>query len=147
MTNPCDYLAEIGEDLAMLTSRQDQLLTLRQYGEYLPAMDSAYKTNDQLVPGCASATHIVAQLQDDGTIHFIGDSESFISKGYIYILIEALNGCTPEQILQTVKPCVQTFAEQAGVRLSMIQSRANVFENVFHFMQRKTAEAVAQHHA
>lgn len=147
MSNPCDYLAEIGEELAMLTSRQDQLLALRQYGEYLPAMSAEHKTAQNLVPGCASATHIIADLQDDGTMHFSGDSESFISKGYIYILIEALNGCTPTEVLQDSKPCVQTFAEQAGVRLSMIQSRANVFENVFHFMQRKTAEAVAEHEA
>ncbi len=143
MANPCDYLAEIAEDFEILTSRQDQLLTLRQYGDYLDAMDAHLKTDSALVPGCASATHIVGELQADGTMRFMGDSESFISKGYIYILIEALNDTTPETILKSVKLCVHDFAEKAGVRLSTIQSRANVFENVFTFMQRITVEQVA----
>ena len=65
MANPCDYLAEIAEDFEILTSRQDQLLTLRQYGDYLDAMDAHLKTDSALVPGCASATHIVGELQAD----------------------------------------------------------------------------------
>ena len=144
MTKPCEYLEEMGEDIALLNTRQEQLLALRQYGDYLDSLDAAHKTDDNLVPGCASATHIIVALQDDGTLKFSGDSESFISKGYIYLLIEAFNGATPEFVLKEARPCVQRFAEQAGVRLSTLQSRANVFENVFSFMQRKTAEALAQ---
>lgn len=144
MSRACDFLKETGDDLALLDSRRDQLLALRQYGEYLDALDPTLKGEETLVPGCASATYMTAVLNDDGTLRFYGDSESFISKGYLYILIEALNGVTPAQMMQDVVPCVQDFAQKAGVRLSMIQSRANVFENVFHFMQRKTAEAVAK---
>lgn len=143
MNHACDFLNETGDDLAMLESRHDRLLTLRQYGDYLEPLDPALKSDSTQVPGCASATFMTAVLQDDGTLRFRGDSESFISKGYLYILIEALNGTTPQEMMHDVVPCVESFAEKAGVRLSMIQSRANVFANVFSFMQRKTAEAVA----
>ena len=66
--------------MAFLETRHDKLLTLRQYGDYLEALDPALKSNAALVPGCASATHMIADLQDDGTLRFYGDSESFISR-------------------------------------------------------------------
>jgi len=81
MTNrACEFLNETGDDLAFLETRHDKLLTLRQYGDYLEALDPALKSNAALVPGCASATHMIADLQDDGTLRFYGDSESFISR-------------------------------------------------------------------
>lgn len=143
MNHACEFLNEMGEDLASLESRHDKLLTLRQYGEYLETLDPAMKSDSTMVPGCASATYMIADLQTDGTMRFYGDSESYISKGYLYILIEALNGTTPQEMMHDVVPCVEAFAQKAGVRLSMIQSRANVFANIFNFMQRQTVEVVA----
>lgn len=137
------YLEEVGELLSELTSRQDQLLTLRDYGDELAPMDEALKVDENLVPGCTSATHIVVMVDTDDVVTIVGDSLSYISKGYIFILLEALNGCTVEDITQNVDPAIQKFAEDAGVRLSMIASRANVFERVFRFIQKKTVEAVA----
>ena len=134
--NPKQFLDDIAEDFTDLT-REEILLTLRDYGEQLSPMDETLKTDDNMVPGCASATHIVCSHQPDGTLHFVGDSQSFISKGYIYVLTEAFNGSQPEELLEHSQPYVQAFAEKAGVRLSMIQSRANVFERIYHFMQLK----------
>lgn len=132
---PKNYLETIAEDLADLT-REEKLLTLRDYGEQLPPMDDTLKTEENMVPGCASATYIVCHHNPDGTLHFIGDSQSFISKGYIYVLTHAFNGCTPQELANS-QDYVQAFAEKTGVRLSMIASRANVFERIYHFMQMK----------
>lgn len=138
--NPHAYLTDKAEEFEFLTSQQERLLALRQYGDYLDPLDAAHKTDANLVPGCASATHLVAALRPDGTLTFAGDSESFISKGYMYLLTEAFTGATLEQVLQG-EAAVKEFADRAQVRLSMIQSRANAFENIFHFMQQQAVVA------
>ncbi|MFW5692396.1 MAG: SufE family protein [Chloroflexota bacterium] len=138
-----EYLEETGALLAELTSREEQLITLREIGEELPPMDPALKTQEHMVPGCASATYVITEIKPDERVYFHMDSESFISKGYLYILMEALNGCTAEDLLKNVEPYVQAFAEDAGVRLSMLASRANVFERVFRFMQKQILEQMA----
>lgn len=143
MQHARDFLEEIAEELQFLNSKQEHLLTFRQYGDYLPEFDEALKTEDNYVPGCASATHIICTLADDGTVTFAGDSQSFISKGYIYILQEAFNGVQADTFLTESDAIVQTFIDKSGVGLSLIQSRANVFERIYRFMQKKVVEALA----
>jgi sulfur transfer protein SufE len=138
------YLADMAEELDLLENREEQLITLREYGEYLDVLSPEKRTRAVLVPGCASATYVDVMLDDNGCVTFSTFSESFISKGYLYILTEALNGCTAQEILKDVEPIVQDFAAKAGVRLSMIASRANVFERIFHFMQKQTL-AIREH--
>ena len=138
-----EFLDEVAEDMQFLEGRQDQLLAFRQYGDYLTPLDDSYKTEDHYVHGCASATHVRAVLHDDNTVTFEGDSQSFISKGYIYLLSEAFNGIDGEQFLKESEPIVQKFIEKAQVGLSLVQSRANAFERIYRFMQKKTLESLS----
>lgn len=135
-----DFLHNIGEELGYLETREDQLLTLRDYGDQLVPMPSELKTVDHMVKGCASATYVIVTLDEQGKIRLTTDSESFISKGYLYILTKALEGLTPEQVAVEIKPDVNAFAEVAGVRLSMIASRANIFERIYHFICKQAVE-------
>jgi cysteine desulfuration protein SufE len=139
-----DFLVETGELLAELPTREEQLMALRDYGDQLDPLDDSRKSDATFVPGCASATYIDVDLTPEGRLRFSGDSQSFISRGYIYILTHALSGLTPDEVLHEAVPVVESFAQQANVRMSMIASRANVFERIFHFMQKKTVEAVSQ---
>lgn len=135
-----EFLHQIGDELGYLETREDQLLTLRDYGDQLDTMPAELKTVQNMVKGCASATYVVVTLDEAGTIRLQTDSESFISKGYLYILTTALQGLTPEQVATEIKPDVQAFAEVAGVRLSMIASRANIFERIYHFICKRAME-------
>jgi len=138
------FLAQMAEDFQWLETREDQLLTLRELGDELPPMDASLKTEDKQVPGCVSATHVALEMQDDGRVKFHADSESFITRGHLYILTEAINGCTPAELLTEAEGYVTDFAEKSGMRMSMIASRANVFERVFHFMQKQVIDAQAE---
>jgi cysteine desulfuration protein SufE len=138
------FLLEMAEILGSLESRQDKLLTLRDYGEQLSPMPPDQKTSENHVPGCASPTYIALERDADGRVQYVADSESFISKGYLYILVQALNGCTPEQVVTAFEDEIETFADQSGVRLSMIASRANVLERIYRFMQKKALSVIPQ---
>jgi len=137
------FLDEIADDMQFLDGRQDQLLAFRQYGDYLTPLDDMYKTEEYYVHGCASATHVRAILNDDNTVTFEGDSQSFISKGYIYLLTKAFNGIDGDVFLTESEPIVQEFIEKAQVGLSLVQSRANAFERIYRFMQKHTLAAIA----
>lgn len=141
MTDPRAYFQSLGEDFAILESKEEQLITLRELGQDLPALDPGLQRDEFKVPGCASTTYVIVSLNPDGTLHIVGDSESFISKGYLRIYMEAFNGAEPQELIERAAPYVDAFSEKAGVRIGTVPSRANAFANIFSFM-RKAAETL-----
>lgn len=139
------FLDEVQEVFSFLDNRMDKLQTLSEYGDELAPMRDELRREKYLVPGCASATYVILEVGDDGRAHFITDSESLMSKGYLYILTQALDGCTVEQIAKDVEPIVMGFAQEAEVsRLGTTQSRANAFVNIYNFMRRQAIAHLAQ---
>jgi sulfur transfer protein SufE len=138
------FLDEMQEGFALLENRMEKLQTLYEYGDELPKMDVALRNAEHLVPGCASATYVILTVDDAGRVNFITDSESLMSKGYLYILTTALNGCHVTQIAKDVEPIVMGFAQGAEVsRLGTTQSRTNAFVNIYNFMRRRAIEYLA----
>ncbi len=138
------FLDEVQETFALLDNRRDRLETLYEYGNELNPMDEQLRDNEHLVPGCASATYVTLTV-DNGYVKFITDSGSLMSKGYLYILTTALNGCTVEQIAKDAEPIIMGFAQGAEIsRLGTTQSRTNAFVNIYNFMRRRAIEYLAQ---
>lgn len=142
MQDPKTYLDELGEDFEFLDTKEERLITFRDYGDRLDRISDDLKRDEQKVPGCASSTWVYVDLNEDGTLHVYGDSDSFISRGYIYILSQAFEGADPAELIANAKPYVEQFADRAGVRLGTVPSRANAFANIFEFMQREAVKAV-----
>jgi cysteine desulfuration protein SufE len=102
------------------------------YANKLAAMPEEGKILDNKVPGCVSQVYITADLED-GKVTYQGDSDAQLVKGLVALLIEGLNGLTPEEILQ-VTP---NFIEETGLKMSLTPSRANGFYNIFQTMKKK----------
>ena len=109
--------------------RYEQLLW---YAKKLEAMPEEAKIPENKVHGCVSQVYITAELQD-GKVWYQGDSDAQLVKGLVALLIEGLNGLTPQQILQ-VTP---NFIEETGLKVSLTPSRANGFYNIFQTMKKK----------
>ena len=109
--------------------RYEQLLW---YAKKLELMPETGKIADNKVHGCVSQVYITADLKD-GKVWYQGDSDAQLVKGLVALLIEGLNGLTPEEILQ-VTP---NFIEETGLQFSLTPSRANGFYNIFKMMQKK----------
>ena len=43
---------------------------------------------------------VSAEMDSDGSVHFAADSDSELTRGLAAVLVEALSGLTPEEILQ-----------------------------------------------
>lgn len=109
--------------------RYEQLLW---YAKKLEAFPEAGKTPENKVPGCVSQVYITAHL-DDGKVAFQGDSDAQITKGLLAMLIEALGGLTPAEIVHLTPD----FIQETQLDVSLTPSRANGFYNIFKTMQKK----------
>ena len=90
------------------------------------------KIPDNKVNGCVSQVYITADFKDD-KVWYKGDSDAQLVKGLVALLIEGLNGLSPDEIL-AVTP---DFIEETGLKVSLTPSRANGFYNIFQTMKKK----------
>ena len=102
----------------------------------LKALPQEEQTDDIRVQGCVSQVFVRGDLEE-GVMRWRGDSDALITKGLLALLIQGLDGLTPEQI-QAVDPA---FIEATGLQASLTPSRANGFLNILLMMQ---AQARAQ---
>lgn len=110
-------------------SRYEQLLW---YAKKLPHFPEVEKTLGNKVYGCQSQVYITANL-DDGKVCYHGDSDAQLVKGLVALLIEGLNGLTPQEIAEITPD----FIQETGLTVSLTPSRANGFYNIFQLMKSK----------
>ena len=109
--------------------RYEQLLWYAKKLEGFPAKD---KVAENKVQGCVSQVYITAELTD-GKVSYQGDSDAQITKGLLAMLIIALEGLSPAEIVQLTPD----FIKETQLDVSLTPSRANGFYNIFKMMQKK----------
>jgi len=102
------------------------------FAKRVPEFSEADKVPENKVFGCVSQVYITATLKDH-RIFFQGDSDAQITKGLLGLLIEGLNGSTPDEIIQLTPD----FIQRTGLDISLTPSRSNGFYNIFQTMQRQ----------
>ncbi|MCP9930027.1 SufE family protein [Cyanobium sp. AMD-g] len=90
------------------------------------------------VKGCVSQVYVVGSLEE-GRLHWRGDSDAQITKGLLALLIEGLEGMTPEQATG-LDP---SFIAATGLQASLTPSRANGFLNILRTMQAQARQLQA----
>jgi cysteine desulfuration protein SufE len=128
-------LEQVKEDFALVDDQRERLELMVEYGKKLPDFPAEKKTARNRVPGCVSGVYIDASFVE-GKMQFSGVSESLIVKGYVYILLKALSGLSPREVLDSEEE-VAAFISSTGISKSLIASRANAFGNVYVFMKEK----------
>ena len=83
-----------------LLDPDDRYRLLIDLGRTLEPMPDALKTDATLVRGC-SASVWVYPTSEDGSLHFLADSNAAITKGIIALVLAAVQDKTPEDILAT----------------------------------------------
>lgn len=94
---------ELAEDFELFDSWEDKYAYVIDLGKKLPPMPDEEKTDDSKVKGCMSQVWITHRTEggDPPKIRFHADSDAFIVKGLIAILMELYDGRTPEEIQRT----------------------------------------------
>jgi cysteine desulfuration protein SufE len=88
---------DILETLGFFDSWDDRYRYIIDLGKELPAQTENFHTQDRLVRGCQSQVWIDTELVD-GKLEISVDSDAFIVKGLLGIVLAAYNNKTPAQI-------------------------------------------------
>jgi len=112
--------SEIIDEFSIFDDWMDKYSLLIETGNSLPPLDVKYKTQNNLIEGCQSRVWLQADLVD-GQIVFQADSDAVIVKGIVSLLIRALSGQTPDDILAADLH----FIADIGLREHLSPTRSN----------------------
>ncbi len=111
---------EIIEEFSVFDDWMDKYQYIIDLGKELQTLDSEYKKDEYLVKGCQSNVWVVAEYKD-GKLYFRADSDAFITKGIIALLLRVFTGQTPEDILNADL----FFIKELGLEQHLSMNRAN----------------------
>lgn len=89
---------DVLETLGFFDSWEDRYKYIIDLGRELPAMPPELHTQERLVRGCQSQVWIETSLVD-GRLQLLVDSDAFIVKGLLALVLAAYNNKTPAQVL------------------------------------------------
>ena len=85
MTEPARF-DDIVEEYEFLDA-DDRYRLLIDLGKALEPMPDALKTDATLVRGCSAAVWVYPTVREDGSLHFLADSNAAITKGIIALVL------------------------------------------------------------
>ena len=90
---------ELKDTFEFFDDWEDKYRFVIDLGKELADIDDGDKLEENLIRGCQSQVWLTWERKDDGRLHFNLDSDAFIVRGLISIVLIALNDRTPKDIL------------------------------------------------
>ena len=100
-TNPFGHSIssdDIVDTHGFFDSWEDRYKYIIDLGKELPPMDESLHTEDRLVRGCQSQVWVETTVED-GKLQIAVDSDAFIVKGLLGVVLAAYNNKTPTEVL------------------------------------------------
>lgn len=127
--------ADIIDNLSFFDSWEDRYKYIIDLGRELLPMDDVLKTEQHLVRGCQSQVWLDSELRD-GKLYFQADSDAFIVKGLLAVVLAAYNGKTPAQVLAFD---VEDYFEQLNLLKHLSPTRGNGLRAMVKRIQDRAA--------
>lgn len=89
---------DIIDSLSFFDNWEERYKYIIDLGKELSPMPESYRTDEFLVRGCQSQVWLVDEWRDN-KLFFLADSDAFIVKGLLGVVLAAFNGKTPGDIL------------------------------------------------
>ncbi|MFL0801595.1 MAG: SufE family protein [Agarilytica sp.] len=128
---------DIIDTLGFFDSWEERYKYIIDLGKELPQMSDAKKDEEHLVRGCQSQVWIDA-YQDGGAIWLDVDSDAFIVKGLLGVVLAAYNGKTASDILAFD---VEAYFEALGLLKHLSPTRGNGLKAMVNKIQNIASEA------
>lgn len=109
-----------------LDSWEDRYRLLIDMGRELPALPEHARIEANRVDGCTSNVWLETTVSDDTPprMTFTADSDAFIVKGLVAILLKAYSGKTPDEILDTD---IESLFDDLGLSQQLTANRRDGF--------------------
>src|SRR3569623_1578500 len=117
----------------------DRYQLLIKRGRELDGMPEALKSDATLVRGCSASVWAYPTARDDGSLHFLADSNAAITKGIIAFVLLTVQDRQPAEILATdIEAALAPF----DLRNQLSSNRTQCIPNMIALI-RATAERYA----
>ncbi|QAX80142.1 cysteine desulfurase sulfur acceptor subunit CsdE [Yersinia hibernica] len=116
---------------------EDRYRQLILLAKQLPPLPESLKQNELELTGCENRVWLGHECLPDGRLHFYGDSEGRIVRGLLAIILTAVEGKKPQQIL--AEDPLALF-EQLGLRQQLSTSRASGLQALAQGVQAIAAQ-------
>ncbi len=114
------------EEFALFDDWEDRYAYLIDMGKRLPSLEEAEKTDTNKVNGCTSQVWFVAENveEDLDLLRFRADSDAYIVKGLIALLLRIYSNKTREEITAID---IEPFFKELGLQQHLSPNRSNGF--------------------
>ena len=121
MTDYNEQIAELINDFSCFENWEDKYQYLIDLGRNVPKMDEKLKVDENKLKGCQSVVYFSNSVNNDGSIHFMANSDAAIVQGLIALMLKVYSGRKPQEILDIdIK-----FLEQIGLDEHLSPTRKN----------------------
>ena len=111
---------EIIEEFSMFDDWLDKYDYLISLSDSLSVISPEHKTDDYIIEGCQSRVWVDARLED-GKVFYSADSDAIIIKGLLALLIRAMEGRTPQEVVDMDL----YFIDAIGLKENLSPTRGN----------------------
>lgn len=113
--------ADIIDTLSFFDSWEDRYKYIIDLGKELPPMPENLRIDENIVRGCQSQVWLKHEVLDNH-LFFQADSDAFIVKGLLGVVLAAYNGKTPTDILAVD---IQAYFESLDLLQHLSSTRGN----------------------
>jgi len=131
-----DAIAALEDEFTLFSDWEERFAYLIDLGRALPPLAQMERNETNKVRGCASQVWLVSE-NADGRLHFRGDSDAFLVKGLVAVILRVFSGRTPAEII-SVDP--KALAKRLGLSDALTAQRSN---GLFSMIERIRREAHA----
>lgn len=136
-------LQRITDTFEMLDDWEDRYSLLIDLGRKLPPFPEVARTEANRVEGCTSNVWLLTHVTNDQPprVEFQADSDAFIVKGLVAILLTAYSGKTAKEILDVD---IESLFNELGLAQQLTPNRRDGFVAMVKRM-RAEAQAIQAH--
>ncbi|GAF03593.1 SufE family protein [Saccharicrinis fermentans] len=111
---------EIVEEFSSFEEWMDKYAYLIELGNDLEPYNDQYRVEQNILEGCQSKVWLHAWMED-GKVYYMGDSDAIIVKGIVALMIRALSGQSPQDIIDSDL----SFIDEIGLKEHLSPTRSN----------------------
>lgn len=136
---------DIIENFSVLDEWEDRYRYVIELGRTLAPLPDEWRTEANKVQGCASQVWLATTVEPDGAagpiLNFSGDSDAFIVRGLIAILLALYSGKSAGEILST--DAIALF-DRLSLREHLTPQRSNGFRSMVERLRSDARAALGQ---
>jgi cysteine desulfuration protein SufE len=135
MSLPTNETEKIIEEFSLFEDWEDKYSYIIDLGKKLSPLDDKHKTDHNMVVGCSSQVWLISHKDNDDKYYFLADSDAYIVKGLIAILLRIFSGKTAEEI-QNIN--IEDFFLSLGLKQHLSPNRSNGFFSMVNKIKKLT---------